>query len=326
MNASIVTNLDRPSRRPVDACSTRVAPVAGPYHQDTGRGMGERDVDKHEVVITGLGIVSPYGTDVERYYDRLAACEIALKPSPLNPDSGLWVSECDDFRPEDWMSEKIIDGTDRFSQFALAGCKQALAHGGLDRRRPRPDPHRHRDGHVDGRHARRRAGPAPARDGWRRRRAAQAADPHLAEHGRRPDRHDLPAARPVPDGDHGVRRRHRRRRPGGAPDPGRARRRRHHRRHRGHRQGRVPVGARRQLAGLRDDDAEHRSRARRAGRSTAIARASPAARAPGCSCSSRGSTPRRAAPRSSPSCAATPSAPTPSTRRRRTRRGSGRRS
>ena len=74
--------------------------------------------------------MSPYGTDVERYYDRLAACEIALKPSPLNPDPGLWVSECDDFRPEDWMSEKIIDGTDRFSQFALAGCKQALAHAG----------------------------------------------------------------------------------------------------------------------------------------------------------------------------------------------------
>src|SRR4051794_21601261 len=92
---------------------------------------GGTQVDKHEVVITGLGIVSPYGTDVERYYDRLAACEIALKPSPLNPDSGLWVSECDDFRPEDWMSEKIIDGTDRFSQFALAGCQQALAQAGL---------------------------------------------------------------------------------------------------------------------------------------------------------------------------------------------------
>ena len=88
-------------------------------------------MDKHEVVITGLGIVSPYGTDVERFYDRLAACEIALKPSPLAPDSGLWVSECDDFRAEDWMSEKVIDGTDRFSQFALAGCKQALAQAGI---------------------------------------------------------------------------------------------------------------------------------------------------------------------------------------------------
>ncbi len=88
-------------------------------------------MDKHEVVITGLGIVSPYGTDVERFYDRLAACEIALKPSPLAPDAGLWVSECDDFRAEDWMSEKVIDGTDRFSQFALAGCKQALSQAGI---------------------------------------------------------------------------------------------------------------------------------------------------------------------------------------------------
>src|SRR4051794_10247720 len=86
---------------------------------------------KHEVVITGLGIVSPYGTEVERYYDRLAACEIALRPTPINPDAGLWSSECTDFRPEDWLTEKIIDGTDRFTQFAMAGCKQALAQSGL---------------------------------------------------------------------------------------------------------------------------------------------------------------------------------------------------
>jgi 3-oxoacyl-[acyl-carrier-protein] synthase II len=88
-------------------------------------------MSKHEVVITGLGIVSPYGTDVEKYYERLAACEIALRPTPINPDAGLWSSECTDFRPEDWMAEKIVDGTDRFTQFAMAGCKQALAQSGL---------------------------------------------------------------------------------------------------------------------------------------------------------------------------------------------------
>lgn len=85
----------------------------------------------HEVVITGLGIVSPYGTDVERFYDRLAACEIALRPTPINPDAGLWSSEASDFRPQDWMSDKVVEGTDRFTQFALAGCKQALAQAGL---------------------------------------------------------------------------------------------------------------------------------------------------------------------------------------------------
>ena len=88
-------------------------------------------MSKQEVVITGLGVVSPYGTEVEKYYDRLAACEIALQPTPMNPEAGLWFSPAEDFNPEDWMPEKIVDGTDRFAQFALAGCKQALAHSGL---------------------------------------------------------------------------------------------------------------------------------------------------------------------------------------------------
>jgi len=90
-------------------------------------------VDKREVVITGLGIVSPYGTEVQKYYERLAAGEIALKPSPTMPeDSGLWSSRAEDFDPLDWMSPQIAEGSDRFAHFALAGAKQALDDAGLE--------------------------------------------------------------------------------------------------------------------------------------------------------------------------------------------------
>jgi 3-oxoacyl-[acyl-carrier-protein] synthase II len=89
-------------------------------------------VAKQEVVITGLGIVSPYGCDVKQYYDRLAAGEIALKPTAWAPESGSWFSAVEGFDPLDWMPEQVVDGTDRFTQFALAGAKQALADAGLE--------------------------------------------------------------------------------------------------------------------------------------------------------------------------------------------------
>ena len=69
-------------------------------------------MSKPEVVITGLGIVSPYGCDIHEYYDRLAACEIALKPTPwMPPEAGSWFSEVPDFNPEDWMSAQVAEGS-----------------------------------------------------------------------------------------------------------------------------------------------------------------------------------------------------------------------
>ncbi len=94
-------------------------------------------MSKPEVVITGLGIVSPYGCNIHEYYDRLAACEIALKPTPwMPPEAGSWFSGVPDFNPEDWMSAQVADGSDRFAQFALAGVKQALEHAGIEELHP----------------------------------------------------------------------------------------------------------------------------------------------------------------------------------------------
>jgi 3-oxoacyl-[acyl-carrier-protein] synthase II len=87
----------------------------------------------HDVVLTGLGIVSPFGWDVEAYYDALAACEVALEPTPwMPPDSGSWFASVKGFEPQQWMSQRVAEGSDRFAQFALAGVRQALADAGLD--------------------------------------------------------------------------------------------------------------------------------------------------------------------------------------------------
>jgi len=90
-------------------------------------------VSNPEVVITGLGVVSPYGCDVMKFYDRLAASEISLRPTPwMPPEAGSWYSNVDDFNARDWMSEQVAEGSDRFAQFAIAGTKQALADAGLE--------------------------------------------------------------------------------------------------------------------------------------------------------------------------------------------------
>lgn len=85
-----------------------------------------------DVVITGMGVVTAYGTDVNAFYDALAAGKVAIKPTPWLPkDSGLYAALVDDFHAEDWMSAKVADGTDRFAQYALAATRMALHSAGI---------------------------------------------------------------------------------------------------------------------------------------------------------------------------------------------------
>lgn len=85
-----------------------------------------------EVVITGYGVVSTFGWDVDRFYAALAAAEVAIRPVSWMPDgSGIYAAPVEGFRASDWMSERVAEGSDLFAQFALAATTQALAHAGL---------------------------------------------------------------------------------------------------------------------------------------------------------------------------------------------------
>lgn len=86
-----------------------------------------------DVVISGLGVVSPLGSGVTRYYDRLCAGDIAIEQAPWPTPEGTssWFAAVPDFDPTDWMDARVAAGTDRFAQFILAGTSQALADAGL---------------------------------------------------------------------------------------------------------------------------------------------------------------------------------------------------
>lgn len=94
-------------------------------------------MERTEVVVTGLGIVSPFGWDVGEYYEALAsgASAIKLMPAKQAPDGQdgprSYFAPVDGFDPDAWMTPQVREGTDRSSHFALAASQQALADAGL---------------------------------------------------------------------------------------------------------------------------------------------------------------------------------------------------
>ena len=87
-----------------------------------------------DVAITGTGIVSGLGCGSRVYHDRMMAGDIAIREAPWSKgEEGRpsWWAIVRDFNPRDWIDEKIEDGADMFSQFALAAARQALDQSGL---------------------------------------------------------------------------------------------------------------------------------------------------------------------------------------------------
>src|SRR3990172_9117432 len=92
---------------------------------------------KRQPVITGLGIVSPIGVGVEKFWASALAGRSGIgsptlfDASKLPPDCRM-VGEVRDFNPLDWMPGRIARVAGRFSQFALAAAKMAREDSGLD--------------------------------------------------------------------------------------------------------------------------------------------------------------------------------------------------
>ena len=65
------------------------------------------------VVITGLGAVSPLGTGGPRLIEGLLGNEVAVRPAPwAGPDAkAAWWTAVPDFRPRDWMDERVEGGS-----------------------------------------------------------------------------------------------------------------------------------------------------------------------------------------------------------------------
>ncbi len=96
--------------------------------------MRRPDYDRR-VVVTGLGVISPVGCDIETAWCNLVEGNTGLHEitrwDPSNHECKA-SGEVNEFNPADWMDFKTARRTDRNVQFAVAVAKQALADSGLE--------------------------------------------------------------------------------------------------------------------------------------------------------------------------------------------------
>jgi len=101
---------------------------------------------RHRVVVTGLGLITPVGNDVESAWTALLAGTSGAAPitqfDATDQFTVRFACEVKGFDPEQYMERKEVRRTDRFAQFALGVAEQAVQHAGLDERLGPADPER----------------------------------------------------------------------------------------------------------------------------------------------------------------------------------------
>ena len=89
---------------------------------------------RRRVVVTGLGLLTPCGTGVEKSWSALVAGRSGIGPITLFDPSGLDVriaGEVRDFAVEDYIERREARRMDRFEHLAVAAAEQAMAQSGL---------------------------------------------------------------------------------------------------------------------------------------------------------------------------------------------------
>jgi 3-oxoacyl-[acyl-carrier-protein] synthase II len=90
---------------------------------------------RRRVVITGLGMVSPLGNDVESSWSSLLAGESGAAEIQSFDHAGYnvhFACELKEFDPTVWIDRKSARRIDRFAQMILAAARQAQADSGVD--------------------------------------------------------------------------------------------------------------------------------------------------------------------------------------------------
>jgi 3-oxoacyl-[acyl-carrier-protein] synthase II len=96
----------------------------------------------HRVVVTGLGLVTPVGNDVESTWRALLDGKPGAAPitkfDPANQQV-RFACEVKGFDPLQYIDRKEARRYDLFAQLALAAAHQAITHAGLEGRFPSPE-------------------------------------------------------------------------------------------------------------------------------------------------------------------------------------------
>lgn len=82
-----------------------------------------------DVVITGVGAVTPLGIGARTLHERWCAGASGVRDGE---------APCADFQPADFLSSKEARRADRFTQLAMAACAEALADAGWEDEAPYP--------------------------------------------------------------------------------------------------------------------------------------------------------------------------------------------
>ena len=87
----------------------------------------------HRVAVTGIGVVTPLGIGMRAFWDGVLSERVAVAPI-TRFDAGTYRSriaaQIDDFQPRDFLTDRRLRWTDRFSQFSVAAARLALDDGG----------------------------------------------------------------------------------------------------------------------------------------------------------------------------------------------------
>lgn len=97
--------------------------------------MAVKDSEPRRVVVTGIGLVTPLGTGVEKNWQALVAGQSGI--GPITRFSGLEffasriAGQVPDFRAEDFVESKEIKKMDLFIQYAVAAADMAMQDSGF---------------------------------------------------------------------------------------------------------------------------------------------------------------------------------------------------
>ncbi len=90
---------------------------------------------KRRVVVTGTGVVSPLGNDVETLWNNIKNGKSGIKRLESEKYNGIntqIAGYIDDFDAEKYLEKKDISKYDLFTQYAYAAAMQALEQADLD--------------------------------------------------------------------------------------------------------------------------------------------------------------------------------------------------
>ncbi|QEC68090.1 beta-ketoacyl-ACP synthase II [Panacibacter ginsenosidivorans] len=99
-------------------------------------------MELNRVVITGIGIISPIGNNLDDYWNNLVNGVSGAGPITLYDASKFKTRiacEVKGFKPEDYLDRKEARKVDRFTQFGLVASDMAMADAGLSKDNINPD-------------------------------------------------------------------------------------------------------------------------------------------------------------------------------------------